>query len=410
MSRLLAFAALSCVGVSGALLVRPAVAPSAASYPLHEAASIGDVNAVDLLLLAGVDCEARNGKSSTALHMAAQHGHEAVARRLLEAGACADAENADGLTPLHAAASASQESLARLLLQSGASADGGAGARLAPAGIAARKGAGGVLSALISAGAHLSEADADAAFWSAVRMAEGLTEGEGMPTAVAQLLHAVFASDASALAARAASDAQTTNLTCLQPVEEGGVAGASVGLGYLFDDGAHADLPLKEGRRCEGGRCCAACSRALYPSFASDAECDRDTFPGLDGFNFNELRWAGVGTTLHFVRLVERVRRAIAAQYGLPLGTVLPLQAYARKYVAGQQQTGGGGSEGDSVILHTDEATHAGYHYSCVLYLSSAGVDFEGGRSFAHVYNGVLRGVAPGMDQVQVAAAAGVVL
>ena len=32
------------------------------------------------------------------------------------------------------------------------------------------------------------------------------------------------------------------------------------------------------------------------------------------------------------------------------------------------------------VTLHTDEATHAGYHYSSVLYLSEQGVDFEGGN------------------------------
>ena len=31
------------------------------------------------------------------------------------------------------------------------------------------------------------------------------------------------------------------------------------------------------------------------------------------------------------------------------------------------------------MILHTDEATHAVYHYSCVLYLSTQGHDFTGG-------------------------------
>ena len=30
--------------------------------------------------------------------------------------------------------------------------------------------------------------------------------------------------------------------------------------------------------------------------------------------------------------------------------------------------------------MHTDEATHGGYHYSCVLYLSTQGEDFEGGN------------------------------
>lgn len=58
----------------------------------------------------------------------------------------------------------------------------------------------------------------------------------------------------------------------------------------------------------------------------------------------------------------------------------MPLQAYSRKYVAGTTQQGGGGGEGDFVILHTDEATHTGYHYSCVIYLSNQGEDFQGGN------------------------------
>lgn len=87
---------------------------------------------------------------------------------------------------------------------------------------------------------------------------------------------------------------------------------------------------------------------------------------------------------MQFVRLIERVRRTIAHEYGLPLKTILPLQAYSRKYVAGTTQKGGGGGEGDFFTLHTDEATPDGYHYSCVLYLSTFGEDFEGG---AFVFN-----------------------
>jgi hypothetical protein len=61
----------------------------------------------------------------------------------------------------------------------------------------------------------------------------------------------------------------------------------------------------------------------------------------------------------------------MAYEYGLDLATLLPLQTYSRKYVAGTTQQGGGGGEGDYVILHTDEATHASYHYSCVVYLNT---------------------------------------
>ena len=62
------------------------------------------------------------------------------------------------------------------------------------------------------------------------------------------------------------------------------------------------------------------------------------------------------------MRLIERVRRTIAHEYGLPLRTILPLQAYLRKYVQGATQKGGRGDEGDFVVLHTDEVTHTRYH------------------------------------------------
>ena len=180
-----------------------------------------------------------------------------------------------------------------------------------------------------------------------------------------------------------ARDKLTTNVTCMKPKQEG-LEGVATGLTYVFDDSAHKDLPLTEGRVCEGGTCCDACSRNTFPTFASPKEIDLEVFPELEGFTFNDLETAAAGTILQFARLIERVRRTIAHEYGLPLKTVLPLQAYCRKYVAGTTQQGGGGGEGDFVILHTDEATHSGYHYSCVIYLSTHGEDFDGG---AFVFN-----------------------
>ena len=104
-------------------------------------------------------------------------------------------------------------------------------------------------------------------------------------------------------------------------------------------------------------------------------------FPGLESFTFNNVERVPAGTILQFVRLIERVRRTMAYEYGLDLAKILPLQTYSRKYVAGQSQQGGGGGggEGDHVILHTDESTHTSYHYSCVIYLNTQGEDFEGG-------------------------------
>ena len=58
---------------------------------------------------------------------------------------------------------------------------------------------------------------------------------------------------------------------------------------------------------CKGGECCDACSRNTFPTFATGAETDLETFPELEKFSFNELEVASSSTILNFVRLVERV-------------------------------------------------------------------------------------------------------
>ena len=231
------------------------------------------------------------------------------------------------------------------------------------------------VSALLESGSELDESTTDAAFWAVVSAVDAAEAADAaLPPTVPRMLHHIFDADIRHLSAR---EQHRTNVTCMQPKEEGLTSAAQ--MNYIFDDSSHKDLPLTEGRRCEDGRCCAACSRNIYPTFATAAECSLDTFPDLASLTFNNLANVPTAAILQFARLVERVRRSIAAEYGLPLSTVLPLQAYARKYVAGTTQQGGGGGEGDFVTLHTDEATHAGYHYSSVLYLSTQGEDFEGG-------------------------------
>lgn len=230
------------------------------------------------------------------------------------------------------------------------------------------------VSSLFERGVEMDASTVDAAFWAVVNAVDRAErENKALPADVARMLHHVFEADHKLLLKR---EKQTTNVTCMQPAETGLT---THGMNYIFDDQSHKDLPLIEGRRCEDGNCCDACSRNIFPTFATDAEINLDTFPEFAKFTFNELESVATGTILHFTRLVERVRRTIAHEYGLPLSTVLPLQAYSRKYVAGSTQQGGGGGEGDFVTLHTDESTHTGYHYSCVLYLSTQGVDFEGG-------------------------------
>lgn len=234
------------------------------------------------------------------------------------------------------------------------------------------------VSDMLKDGLEMDEKTTDAAFWAVVNAIDHAeAEDEALPINVTQMIHHIFDADMRHLQLR---EKQTTNVTCMQPDESGGMTTAARKMNYIFDDGDHKNLPLTEGRRCEDGTCCEKCSRNIFPTFATDSESNLKTFPELCSLTFNDLEKVSAATILQFVRLVERVRRTIAHEYGLPLSIILPLQAYSRKYVAGTTQKGGGGGEGDFVTLHTDEATHSGYHYSCVLYLSTQGVDFEGGN------------------------------
>lgn len=230
------------------------------------------------------------------------------------------------------------------------------------------------VSSLLERGLEMDEKTTNAAFWAVVKAVDRAEEEDQPLSAdVPRMLHHVFDADMRHLLSR---EKITKNITCMQPASEGL---STEGMNYIFDDAAHKDLTLKEGRKCEDGSCCDACSRNIFPTFATDYESNLERFTEMASFTFNNLEYVRSGTILHFTRLIERVRRTIAHEYGLPLKTILPLQAYSRKYVAGTTQQGGGGGEGDFVILHTDEATHTGYHYSCVLYLSTQGEDFEGG-------------------------------
>jgi len=233
------------------------------------------------------------------------------------------------------------------------------------------------VSSLLDAGYEMDEETTDAAFWAVVNDVDRAEQADQPLSAdVPRMLHHIFDADQLHLQNR---EKITLNMTCKQPDDSQGIEGASRRMNYIFDDSSHKDLPLMDGRCCEGGTCCDTCSRNIFPTFATDAESSLQTFSELTSLSFNELETVSSSTILQFVRLVERVRRTVSHEYGVPLSTILPLQAYSRKYVAGATQQGGGGGEGDTVTLHTDEATHAGYHYSCVIYLSTQGVDFEGG-------------------------------
>ena len=82
---------------------------------------------------------------------------------------------------------------------------------------------------------------------------------------------------------------------------------------------------------------------------------------------------ANLRTTLLYVRFIERMRRAIAFEYGLELGAIRPRQTFVSRIIGHPDMS-------RKRDLHADEASFGQYHYSAVLYLSTHGEDFEGGR------------------------------
>ena len=79
-----------------------------------------------------------------------------------------------------------------------------------------------------------------------------------------------------------------------------------------------------------------------------------------------------VRATLLFVRLLERMRRAIALEFGLPLNTVRAHSGFVSRISARALPASYG-------IVHADESSCDEFHYSAILYLNSQGVDFGGG-------------------------------
>ena len=355
-------------------IVQEVAPPPTQLYPLHDEAAGGDANAVGLLLLSGVPCDARNAYGSTPLHLAVLKGHGEVANLLLDHGAPVNAANEDGNTPLHAAVGAGQLACAELLLARGASTDASSSAGVRPLHAAAQAGNGAMVSALIDAGAEMSDDVAQAAFCSAVQLCEAVPEGGGLSADVPRLLRHVFEADHRNLLNR---ERIATNVTCMQPADDAPKTRPEHDPGYGVVDDDLLAVPLKPGRACAGGTCCDACSRVVFPTFASIAESEAfltelqlAIVPPFHQFSLQKCAFRDMRTTLFFVRFVERMRRTIAHEYGLKLSTVAPLQTFVSFFMGEQDKQGG---------VHSDESTFDEFHYSCVLYLSTQHEDFEGG-------------------------------
>ena len=204
--------ALACAAlwISGAIFVLPADAqlpPSAdeaARYSgLHAAAHAGDVRAIERLLAAGGDVEARDRHGRTPLHVATHARHGAAVRALAQGGAALGALDGDRYDAVTIAAVADDEETLRLLLSLGASArlvtsryDGTA--LIA----AAHLGHDGVVRQLIAAGAPLDHVNN--LHWTA--LIESIVLGDGGPRHVATLRALV---DAGADLQRADRDGRT---------------------------------------------------------------------------------------------------------------------------------------------------------------------------------------------------------
>ena len=156
------------------LLVIAVLLPVAAfaGEPIFDAASKGDVAAIEKFLAAGTAVDSRDQDQATPLIAAALGGQVEAAKLLLSKGADVMARNSGGFTPLHAAAYGGSAEVAALLLDNKADRDDTANkAGAAPLLVAADTYHPGVVELLIARGADVSRPESHGympltrAFW-----------------------------------------------------------------------------------------------------------------------------------------------------------------------------------------------------------------------------------------------------
>jgi ankyrin repeat protein len=99
----------------------PSEAEVRAYVGLHAAAAAGDVAAIERLVAAGADREARDGNGRTPLHVAAFRGRHEAARALLRRGANPDALDAQRYDVVTIAAVKDDVAMVKIALEGGAS-------------------------------------------------------------------------------------------------------------------------------------------------------------------------------------------------------------------------------------------------------------------------------------------------
>jgi hypothetical protein len=185
---------------------------------------------------------------------------------------------------------------------------------------------------------------------------------------VPRLLREVFDADFEWLQFRGS---EVQNLTCMRPIQNTGKA---------YQAGAH--LPkerIRKGRICLGGDCCTECSRITFPEFATQEEMAQ--FREEIDFALPEdmltdyksklprVLQRDIRTALWYIRMTERMRRAIAAEYGLKLSSMNLATSFIK-----QEKL----DDPESCQVHCDEGSYDSFHYSGILYVTSHGSDYEG--------------------------------
>lgn len=224
--------------------------------------------------------------------------------------------------------------------------------------------------------------DAEEAFEWAIRRCNARLAGQRvslLQDGVPEALERVFEHDFECLqCARSA-----VNVTCLCPSAPG--KGAQLVGTRLLE---FQESGTRRGRQCRDGACAASCSRVVLDHFVHPDECDSLT-RGADALLATEPEAVDVEATLDldecaaggdartaltFLRLTERVRRAIAHEYGLPLERLRMASAFLSRISDKISPIDSGYG-----VIHVDESSCAAFHYSGVLYLSTQGDEFEAG-------------------------------
>lgn len=125
------------------------------SEVIHGAVIRRDVEAIDNMLLAGHELDARDKEGRTPLFYAARDGDVLIAAKLLDNGSTVNARDKNGETPLHFAARGYQPEVAEFLIQRGADieAEDLHGNTPLWRAVFESKGKGGVIEVLVSSGA-----------------------------------------------------------------------------------------------------------------------------------------------------------------------------------------------------------------------------------------------------------------